>query len=575
MTLHLSELGEDIIASNICNYLSADDIFALLLTNKYFNKILTTNDVYHSIYLKKFGSTKPTPLNLNEYNWSSLFKMRSSPKVNLYTWGSSKMGRLGYLIRDINQDHISIGGLTKNVHTATNVPNFNDFIISDISAGGFSFQILMNDGSLYHTGASWTDNGQLSKSTPGPMNKKDYKPPLNTSNLEIPFIANMSSRRLIRGPHILPAAPEARPSATPTRGVSPMPLQDQRYDRDVSPQPEQTRGPTSVNLTKPPEDLTFPSELQQPKIKETSFITRVHLPGKYQAGKIRALSSGRQHFIALDEDSNIFSWDTGTIDKTGCKIEFVNLPKDYIKKVSAGWNLSACYMSKVGIVVWYSREAVTKEEYENGLMKSIANHLVIPGTSGVIDFVALNDCILFINSHGKLFRFDLATQDYANGDVDRMTVNLPVEMETFNSWLHQNDDNAKFSKVTGCFNRFAIFTDGANILLGDKNDDDAEPTLIEELQKKNIIHIVMGDYHYMALTDTGNLLSWGTESAKCGCLGLGSKKEYCTREHLPYNDEQISTSRPALVKLPGDGKWLAVAAAGWHSSGLYIDHQDE
>ncbi|PVH21607.1 serine hydroxymethyltransferase, cytosolic [Candidozyma haemuli] len=45
--------------------------------------------------------------------------------------------------------------------------------------------------------------------------------------------------------------------------------------------------------------------------------------------------------------------------------------------------------------------------------------------------------------------------------------------------------------------------------------------ILPDLQGKLIKDVVVGDYHFLAITEAGELLSWGLESQSNGCLGLG------------------------------------------------------
>lgn len=598
MGLTLADLGEDLIGRELAVHLSPNDIFSLSLTNHQLRSYLTSNDVYHLLYIKKYGSTKPTPLNLEEYNWKGLFELRSSSKVRFYTWGSSALGRLGYLISEIPSTNVQMGHFAKHVHTPSNVSNFNDFLINDISAGGFSFQILMNNGDLYHTGAGWTRSGPHNYSSPGPYHVQDYRPNFSQalSRLNMPFTANVPPRRM------LPRFPHRTPVPVGNEDIAQPP------NMHILPVP----GPriTNPNLTLPPEQMTFPEELrggsstavESKEVKESSFITKLNLPeATSEDTRIISVSSGREHFIALDNNSQIYTWDSGNIDKTGVKLLFKDLKIDnsvnYVTKISAGWNLSACHINQVGIIIWYNRKPVTKESNENGTMESEAYYVKVPYTKKIIDFIALNDFILYINEDGKLFRFNLWAEGYANGEIDSLLIEDSIEINKFNQWLIDYNNrfggkNALYTKLSGCFNNFAIFTNDGNVLLGNKdiaqfyyegNEDDQpekyNPIIIDELQNQHIIHVVMGDYHYMALTDKGELLSWGMESGECGCLGLGAKDDVI-KGHPDLQIEDLGVrkgmrvNKPCRVKEPNNslenGRWMAIAAAGWHSAGLYL-----
>jgi len=54
-------------------------------------------------------------------------------------------------------------------------------------------------------------------------------------------------------------------------------------------------------------------------------------------------------------------------------------------------------------------------------------------------------------------------------------------------------------------------------------NEETQPRIIPELQNRSVISIVLGDYHYGALTADGQLLTWGQYSH--GALGLGVPSE--------------------------------------------------
>ncbi|GJE93578.1 hypothetical protein PsYK624_097370 [Phanerochaete sordida] len=125
-----------------------------------------------------------------------------------------------------------------------------------------------------------------------------------------------------------------------------------------------------------------------------------------------------------------------------------------------------------------------------------------------------------------------------------------------------------------------------------------KPTIIPSLQYRNVISVLLGDYHYGALTATGKLLTWGAFSK--GALGLGDpanidagqpggyhvKKQHPTTwRHRRLEDDE---STPPDVRDPTEvhfnhgtehkGKHahvFAAAAAGWHMGALVIDLQQD
>ena len=107
------------------------------------------------------------------------------------------------------------------------------------------------------------------------------------------------------------------------------------------------------------------------------------------------------------------------------------------------------------------------------------------------------------------------------------------------------------------------------------------------LQNRNVISVVLGDYHFGALTSTGKLLTWGDYSR--GALGLGDPTEidpgqpggYRTeaqrRHALEWRTFPPAVTEPAEVRFdyeehrPRKRFCFAATAAGWHMGALIID----
>lgn len=540
--LSLQDLGEDIIVSNICSHLEPLDIYHLSLTCKEINLQLTTNDAYHRLFTSMFG--KMTPLNLKDYDWKSLFQMRSSKKLNFYSWGSVEQGRLGYLLSEVPMNNRSTNLFGVNLPSL--VSNFDKCSINEIQAGGFSFQLLV-DKEIYCTGANFM-NQRSARAAPGPFNK-DYSPPvslnesMDVSNLFTPRIGGLIHHFVGR--------------------------------------PSTVRAEDNPNLRLPPEEMTFPSEIERGALgyaAESRFITKMELPPVYKDRKVRQISSGRQHFIGLDDNGYIFTWDWGNSNwKLGVRLKFPGL-QNRISKIFAGWNLSVCYMDNVGLLFWGSRESVSQTEFENGTNAAIANYYIIPDLTRVTDFVALSDCIIYLQD-GDLHRFDVDLNFRDHELLDSLShANQSYLIQNFNRWLSKfnrlNNCEASFTKLNACFESFAVYSDHGLVLLGNKSnsleDSHEQPIVISELQNIGVIQVVMGDYHYLALTDSGELLSWGLELQSRGCLGLGNLSER-KEESIQKEGNSWRVSKPLSVLKPAlKGKWMAAVAAGWHSGGLFI-----
>jgi SCF-associated factor 1 len=110
--------------------------------------------------------------------------------------------------------------------------------------------------------------------------------------------------------------------------------------------------------------------------------------------------------------------------------------------------------------------------------------------------------------------------------------------------------------------------------------------MILELQNRSVISVILGDYHYGALTGDGQLLTWGQYSS--GALGLGlptnlpvgSPGGYSTEEQRNLTDwhrpEPPGVLSPSPVHFnhgpnPGGRRFcFAATAAGWHTGALVI-----
>ena len=74
------------------------------------------------------------------------------------------------------------------------------------------------------------------------------------------------------------------------------------------------------------------------------------------------------------------------------------------------------------------------------------------------------------------------------------------------------------------------------------------PTIVPALQNRSVISVVLGDYHYGALTATGKLLTWGAYSK--GALGLGNPIDIPPGQPGGFQNEQ---HRQAVI---ARGGWL-------------------
>ncbi|CUA74633.1 hypothetical protein RSOLAG22IIIB_05641 [Rhizoctonia solani] len=147
-------------------------------------------------------------------------------------------------------------------------------------------------------------------------------------------------------------------------------------------------------------------------------------------------------------------------------------------------------------------------------------------------------------------------------------------------------EDLKVTHISAQFRTFVVYsTVGSSIvLLGDDDNHSQSPRIIPELQNRGVISVVLGDYHYCALTSNGELFSWGQYSN--GALGLGSptnSHDRTLRPHMtPLMPHPLPRPPRQNAEVPTqvhfhhednirDRYVFAVAASGWHCGALVID----
>ncbi|KAH9941979.1 RCC1/BLIP-II [Amylocystis lapponica] len=145
--------------------------------------------------------------------------------------------------------------------------------------------------------------------------------------------------------------------------------------------------------------------------------------------------------------------------------------------------------------------------------------------------------------------------------------------------------------ISAQFQTFVAYSTGERsvVLMGKLGHVDApvpgppHPTILPALQNRGVIAVVLGDYHYGALTADGRLLTWGAFSH--GALGLGDPARISVGNPGGFADQRLwdaaqrgSYLTPPEVRVPAEvpsgGRkrfCFAAAAAGWHMGALVID----
>lgn len=149
----------------------------------------------------------------------------------------------------------------------------------------------------------------------------------------------------------------------------------------------------------------------------------------------------------------------------------------------------------------------------------------------------------------------------------------------------------QITHISANFLHFIAYSTGSSsvVLIGDTDTNrESSPKVVPALQDKSIISVVLGDYHNVALTSNGKVLTWGAYSA--GALGLGDPTTLPPGTPGAFETEErrlVASERgrgePPAVETPTEVKFdhgrktrkdmfcFSIAAAGWHTGALVID----
>ncbi|CAI4289660.1 CCQ_1a_G0004680.mRNA.1.CDS.1 [Saccharomyces cerevisiae] len=577
------------------------------LFHKAFGTLKTNDEPFQCRNSAEFKTCTETILReaFPTLSWQELYQLRAYD-AKFYSWGYLKHGRLGYTASSNNElVATSLNGPSPRfkygVNTPTEVPWFNsrttsrtsnftpsedplsaikkdgDEIIAQVSSGGFSFQILTESGNLYSSGSTFS--GGLKG--PGPSGSQhDYNPfreMIHNMERSYPRITSRSngstvnttgtfSGRRMSGSH--PSTAYEPGNATTAQHIT----IDSGGVPAASPGGSHSGVPrTTMPSMGPHENIYSQIEMLERSANKAvpgnnhirRMFARNSFPlysgrdenlGSFNDIQFVAVSSGRSHFLAMDTDNNIYSWDSTESDQ-GVKIEFANLPSratNPILKIASGWNFNCCYIYKVGLVAWKERDAIQKgESFAFAKYEIVPNTNDVNGDSRIVDFACLQDnCVFFINNNGdKLWK-------YHNG------LNQIVDLNIV----------GKLCKINACFASLVLFTDTHCYTLKVTNGDVDKDSLTELDINENVISVASGDYHTVALTERGHLYSWGIESQDCGCLGLGPSEKIVNELHIGNWEGQrnIRVVKPTKIELPEDYICVSVTAGGWQTGALII-----
>ncbi|KAI9793113.1 MAG: hypothetical protein M1816_001011 [Peltula sp. TS41687] len=319
---------------------------------------------------------------------------------------------------------------------------------------------------------------------------------------------------------------------------------------------------------------------------------------------IAQFSSGRSHVLGLSDTGTIWFW--RNIAVPALEVRFLNtdMPQGdnsavsgdraddvRVTRVVAGWASSSAYVTRKGIVVWSERAHISAPEdpdvwtvddaivpdtyYQRPRRKaretSAEEEALGKRVGEVVNHIVLEGYVVFLTDLGKVF-----TVRHESAESLRQGI---VELAGFGP----SEGKPKMTELQGSFRSFAVFNTEGDVVIGDRDLLDRAwerafvpnsrseailPVRPPALQNQGVISLAFGDWHRLALTRQGRIMSFGQEPSSCGCLGLGSSSEggllrgvwYTQVEWTPEGDSQQQWRQVWFS--PEQREWLRYMANG-------------
>ncbi|KAG0709314.1 regulator of chromosome condensation 1/beta-lactamase-inhibitor protein II [Suillus ampliporus] len=349
----------------------------------------------------------------------------------------------------------------------------------------------------------------------------------------------------------------------------------------------------------------------------------------------RSISCGRLHATTLDDQHHVWtflSWgrpfrlNTPALDA----ISFDSTPA----QVESGWHFSSVLTKSGDVYVWWPftaplMDVITARNAAMdaaGLKAHATEEGVIPCSAWelheeptrllplpqlpqlslsaepvkLVKIAALESRLIGLTNHGHVLSIsvesDLAVRSGRWEYLPNFSEVEKVQQHpAYISSQLKPPLSLRISHISAQFQTFVAYSPGSSsvVLLGShETHADSKPSILPALQNNDVISVVLGDYHYGALTSTGKLLTWGGYSR--GALGLGDPGILPPGQPGGYRTEERKraavanggpfppdVSEPAEVSF-GHGEaqrekmfCFAVTAAGWHMGALVIDLQPD
>ncbi|EKM49963.1 uncharacterized protein PHACADRAFT_264421 [Phanerochaete carnosa HHB-10118-sp] len=545
----ITDVPLEIFLDNLFPLLPVPDLLSLEATNRFFYQ-LTSDETFWKRKIQK-DYNFPDSDTARTTGWKFIYKRLSNPKI--YVWGEHSRGRLGISGRDLPNPLYD--GIPFPMRLR--IPWVR---IVNLVAGGMSFHAIDAQGHVYVWGA--LDGTSFALRTDGFSDpSKVAESPMR---LELPCaIRQISCARL----HSAALDTDAQ-VWTFTSWGRPFKLQTallDRSSRDTTPvQVECGWGFTSI-LTQGGDVLVnWPSRGR--------MLEEIH---------------------RIDQELN----QAGDVTQA--------------KPSPERPGIIPCHVWDMGNIEPYRLPAIPA-----GLPRLAGTGLptdVLDGETRLVKIAGMDNFLVGLTNKGHVLKYDRleSEESYQRGHWEYLPSFSELEKVSqhpvFAEGQLKPPSTMHITQISAHFKTFTAYSTGPESVVlmcrmqttdeeGPISQQRLEPTIIPSLQYRGVISVILGDYHYGALTEAGKLLTWGAFSK--GALGLGDPVDiepgqpggFSTREQrlAMTNAPGHMLATPPDVRDPTEVRFdhkrknkgketyvFAAAAAGWHMGALVIDLESD
>ncbi len=230
----------------------------------------------------------------------------------------------------------------------------------------------------------------------------------------------------------------------------------------------------------------------------TSGVDMKDIPQEIKDAKIVQIAAGMDHAIAIDENGKVYAWGVNKLGQYGyfdpaeyptvlpMPDELLNgtIDVNNIKKVTCGYQCSAILMNDGTLYIWGN-----KNTYSN--IDSFVDR------TDLVDIDFTLSYVVGLNEKGN----GLITGK--RGLLDQYRANMTGGASPASKFL----DGRKITSIYATSSNVGMLLDDGSMCFS--GDFPAGSVNMPEMKDEKIVDVKAGTYHYTALTDKGNVYSWG------------------------------------------------------------------